>query len=209
MFRRARFGAYSSRLAAVATLVAGLVAGAAKADQGGFAASSPDLPSSAFRTEFTLHAFGCSGTNVSPAVEWRNVPSGTRSFALQVRDENAAAGSPFWHWTVYNIPAKATGLARGAGNVGGSLPLPAFNGVNDFVDTNATGANGAYGGPCPPAGDKPHRYVFAVYALAVDDIDAAAGIPKTGSPDLYSFVLKKMLGDKVLGKASFTAVYGR
>jgi hypothetical protein len=51
--------------------------------------------------------------------------------------------------------------------------------------------------------------VFAVYALAVDDIDAAAGIPKTGSPDLYSFVLNKMLGDKVLGKASFTAVYGR
>jgi Raf kinase inhibitor-like YbhB/YbcL family protein len=198
-----------ARFAAVATLVVGLVAGAANADQAAFSASSPDLPSSAFSATYALHAFGCSGTNVSPAVQWKNAPAGTKSFALQVRDENAAGGSPFWHWTVYNIPANATGLPRGAGNAGGSLPLPAFNGVNDFVDTGATGANGAYGGPCPPAGDKPHRYVFAIYALAVDDVDAAAGIPKSGSPDLYSFVLNKMLGDKVLGKASFTAVYGR
>ena len=29
-----------------------------------------------------------------------------------------------------------------------------------------------YGGPCPPKGDKPHRYIFTVYALKVDQIDA-------------------------------------
>jgi phosphatidylethanolamine-binding protein (PEBP) family uncharacterized protein len=72
------------------------------------------------------------------------------------------------------IPGTATGLPSRAGNAGGELPVPAFGGENDFVDTGATGANGAYGGPCPPSGDKPHRYVFTIYALAVDNIDVAA-----------------------------------
>jgi Raf kinase inhibitor-like YbhB/YbcL family protein len=174
-----------------------------------FTASSPDLVTGVFTSQYTLHAFGCNGSNISPAVAWKNAPAGTQSFALQVHDENAAAGAAFWHWTVYNIPGTATGLARGAGNAGGALPAPAFGGTNDFVDTGATGANGAYGGPCPAPGDKPHRYVFTVYALSVPDIDAAAGIPKSGSPDLYSFILNKGLAAKVLGKTSFTVTYGR
>ncbi len=74
---------------------------------------------------------------------------------------------------------------------------------------SATGANGNYGGPCPPAADKPHRYIFTLYALAVDDLQKAGGIPKTGTASLYSFVLNKGLGDKLIEKASFTATYGR
>ena len=76
-------------------------------------------------------------------------------------------------------------------------------------DTGVTGENGNYGGPCPPAGEKAHRYVFTVYALAVADIDAAAGVPKTGTAALHGFVLNRGLGRKMLGKASFTALYGR
>jgi phosphatidylethanolamine-binding protein (PEBP) family uncharacterized protein len=72
-----------------------------------------------------------------------------------------------------------------------------------------TGVNGNYGGPCPPTEDKPHRYVFTLYALAVADVEAAGGIPKTGTPALHSFILNKGLGDKLLGKASFTARYQR
>ena len=81
--------------------------------------------------------------------------------------------------------------------------------MNDFQDTGAVGANGNYGGPCPPVGDKPHHYVFTLYALSVDDLYAAAGIPKTGSAAVHGFALNKALSDKVLGKASFTAYYGR
>jgi Raf kinase inhibitor-like YbhB/YbcL family protein len=183
--------------------------GPLRADEGGFTAFSPDLSSGSFTAQYTLHAFGCQGSNISPAIAWKNAPAGTKSFALQVRDENVAAGSAFWHWTVYDIPASAAGLGRGAGNSGGALPAPAFDGTNDFADTGATGENGGYGGPCPPVGDRPHRYLFTVYALAVGDIDAAAGIPKTGSADLYSFILNKALGEKMLGKATFTALYGR
>jgi Raf kinase inhibitor-like YbhB/YbcL family protein len=194
---------------ALGAMLVALAASPVPADEAVFTAFSPDLSSGVFTAPYTLHAFGCNGSNISPAIAWKNAPTGTKSFALQVRDENVAAGSAFWHWTVYDIPATATGLGRGAGNSGGALPAPAFGGANDFADTGATGENGGYGGPCPPAGDRPHRYLFTVYALAVSDIDAAAEIPKTGSADLYSFVLNKALGAKMLGKATFTALYGR
>lgn len=39
----------------------------------------------------------------------------------------------------------------------------------------ATGANGNYSGPCPPVGDKAHRYAFTLYAVAVDDVQVAGG----------------------------------
>jgi len=84
-----------------------------------------------------------------------------------------------------------------------------FGGNTDFMDTGATGGNGNYGGPCPPVGDKAHRYIFTLYALAVDKIEVAGGVPKTGTAGLYGFVLNKGVGPGLLGKASFTATYGR
>ncbi|POH33592.1 kinase inhibitor [Sinorhizobium americanum] len=175
-----------------------------------FTLSSPDIaPGSKIGDKFVLNGFGCKGKNISPALQWNNAPAGTKSFVLQLYDPDAPTGSGFWHWTVYNIPATVTQLAEGAGNAPANLPSGAYGGGNDYQDTGATGVNGNYGGPCPPVGDKPHHYQFSLYALAVEDIDAAAGVPKTGTAALHGFVLNKGLGDKVLGKASFTAVYGR
>jgi Raf kinase inhibitor-like YbhB/YbcL family protein len=174
-----------------------------------FVISSPDLINGSIGQEYVLNGFGCTGGNISPALEWRNLPAGTKSLALQVYDPDAPSGSGFWHWAVYNIPADQKGLARGAGNDAKRLPQGAYGGNTDFVDTGATGGNGNYGGPCPPQGNKPHRYTFTVYALSVEKIEVAAGIPKTGSAALYGFVLNKGLGTAMLGKASFTATYGR
>jgi Raf kinase inhibitor-like YbhB/YbcL family protein len=128
---------------------------------------------------------------------------------VQVQDVDAPTGSGFWHWAVYNIPANTAALPQGAGNSAASLPSGAFGGNTDFLDTGATGANGNYGGPCPPAGDAPHRYVFTLYALAVDKIEVAAGVPRTATAGLLSFVLNKGVGPALLGKASFTVRYGR
>lgn len=176
---------------------------------GEFSVSSPDLASGVFANKFVLNGFGCKGGNISPQIVWKNIPAGTKSLSLQLHDPDAPTGSGFWHWGVYNIPPTATGLAQGAGNSAKGLPAPAFGGTTDFFDTGAIGANGNYGGPCPPAGDKPHRYVFTLYALAVPDVQKAGGIPKTGTAALYSFVLNKGLGAKMIAKTSFTAVYGR
>ena len=175
----------------------------------GFTLSSPDLASGTFSNTFVLNGFGCSGGNVSPELVWSNVPQGTQSLALQVYDPDAPTGSGFWHWAVYNIPPSATGLPRGAGNSPLTLPAGAFGGNTDFMDTGVTGVNGNYGGPCPPAGDRPHRYVFTLFALGVPNVQAAGGIPTTGSAALYGFVINKGLGAALLGKASFTARYGR
>ena len=181
----------------------------AVAQSGTFTLSSPDLANGTFADKFILNGFGCKGGNVSPALVWSNVPAGTKSLALQIHDPDAPTGAGFWHWTVYNIPPTTTALPQGAGNSPSTLPVPAWGGATDFLDTGATGVNGNYGGPCPPVGDKPHRYNFTLYALAVDDVQQAGGIPKTGTAALYSFVLNKGLGANMLGKASFTATYGR
>lgn len=195
------------KLAAIAAIVP--LSGGASAQAPAFSLSSPDLLNGRFDTRFVANGFGCTGGNVSPELVWSHVPAGTKSLALTVHDPDAPTGSGFWHWAVYNLPPTLQGLPRGAGNSFATLPAPAVAGTNDFHDTGVTGANGLYGGPCPPAGDTPHRYVFTLYAIAVPDVHAAASIPKTGAPALHSFVLGRGLGEKLLGKASFTATYGR
>jgi len=106
---------------------------------------------------------GCNGQNISPALNWSNAPAGTKSFAVTAYDPDAPTGSGWWHWVMYNIPADATGLVAGAGN-GRNAPRGSQEGRTDF------GSKG-YGGPCPPAGDKPHHYHFTVFALKVDKLD--------------------------------------
>jgi Raf kinase inhibitor-like YbhB/YbcL family protein len=68
---------------------------------------------------------------------------------------------------VVNIPAYVTELPEGAGSKGGKLPEGALQTRTDF------GAPG-YGGPCPPQGDHPHRYLFTVFAVKVDKLEVTA-----------------------------------
>ena len=143
----------------------------------------------------TFNSFGCSGANVSPSLAWTGAPAGTKSFALTVYDPDAPTGSGWWHWVVYNIPASAKAIAAGAGDPKKStLPTGSVQGNTDF------GTPG-YGGPCPPAGDKPHRYIFTLYALKTDKMDIPAGATA-------AFVGFNINGNKI-GSATFTAMYGR
>ncbi|MBI3532783.1 MAG: YbhB/YbcL family Raf kinase inhibitor-like protein [Burkholderiales bacterium] len=59
----------------------------------------------------------------------------------------------------------------------------------------------AWGGVCPPQGDKPHRYIFTVHALKIDKLD----VPADATAALTGF----MINANSLAKASFTAKYGR
>jgi Raf kinase inhibitor-like YbhB/YbcL family protein len=198
-----------SAAVALSALSMPVAADEGKDDNHVFALTSPDLASGSFDNQFILNGFGCTGGNVSPELRWKNVPAGTHSLALQLYDPDAPSGSGFWHWAVYNIPPNVTHLNRGAGNSPGTLPPGAYGGNTDFRDTGATGVNGNYGGPCPPAGDKPHHYTFTLFALGVPDVQTAGGIPQTGTAALYGFVINKGIGAALLGKASFTATYGR
>jgi Raf kinase inhibitor-like YbhB/YbcL family protein len=105
------------------------------------------------------------GANLSPQLSWSAFPSETRSFVVTCFDPDAPTGSGFWHWVLVNIPASVTQLPRGAGS-GASTAANGgtFSVRNDYGEP-------AYGGAAPPAGDRPHRYVFAVHAIDVDQLD--------------------------------------
>jgi Raf kinase inhibitor-like YbhB/YbcL family protein len=181
----------------------------AQAQPVAFTLESPDIPSGTIDRKFVLNGFGCTGDNISPALRWRNAPVGTRSFSLQMYDPDAPTGSGFWHWAVYNIPASVTELAQGAGNNPATLPAGSHGGITDYLDTGTTGGNTNYGGPCPPAGDPPHRYIFTLFALSVDNLETAAQIPPTGTAGLHGFALNRGIGNALLGKATFTVTFGR
>jgi Raf kinase inhibitor-like YbhB/YbcL family protein len=97
------------------------------------------------------------GDNVSPPVEWSDVPDGTRSFALIVEDADVSGG-PFRHWVAYNIPEDCRSLAGGAGAARPRLPVRIA--INDF-------GHRQYDGPQPPPGRSEHRYYFRLLALDV------------------------------------------
>lgn len=109
--------------------------------------------------EQVFNSFGCTGGNVSPDLKWSKGPEGTKSYALTMYDPDAPTGSGWWHWVVFNIPANVTSLKLGVSNVDKSnMPKGAIESRTDF-------GKPGFGGPCPPVGDKPHRYIFKVYAL--------------------------------------------
>ncbi len=62
-----------------------------------------------------------------------------------------------------------------------------------------------FGGACPPIGDKPHRYIFTVYALAVEDLEKEADLNSTSPAGMVGFFLNQY----AIAKASLIAYYAR
>ena len=168
----------------------------AAAFAGEFKLSSSSLtPEGMLPNAHVLHGFGCSGQNLSPALAWHDLPEGTRSLALTMYDPDAPTGSGWWHWVLVNIPVTAQGLVQGAGDPQAKL-LPA--GVRQVrTDFGEPG----YGGACPPAGDRPHRYIFTVHALKTDRLD----LPDNATAALAGF----MINANAIGKTSLIVRYGR
>ncbi len=157
--------------------------------------TSPDVPGNSRLTmKEVFNGFGCTGQNISPTLKWTGAPAGTKSFAITVYDPDAPTGSGWWHWMVYNIPANVMSLPSGAGTNASALPAGAVQGMTDF------GAK-QWGGPCPPVGDKAHRYIFTVFALKTDKLD----VPANATSALIGY----NLNGNALAKDSFTALYGR
>lgn len=116
-------------------------------------------PGRSIPREFTGH-----GDDDSPPLEWHGAPEGTRAIAVVVDDPDAPGGT-FTHWSVWDLPAGTTTLARGVsiGNLGG------VTGQNDFGFER-------YMGPKPPSGT--HRYHFQVFALK-----KKLGLPAGSTPE--------------------------
>ena len=163
---------------------------------GGFAVRMPGAANhERFAQAQVFGGFGCAGANRSPAIAWSEPPAGTMSFAITIFDPDAPTGHGWMHWTVFDLPAALRELPEGAGDAAhGRLPSGAIQARNDF------GAFG-YGGPCPPAGDHPHRYLITVWALDI----ASLGLDARSSADDIAASLRR----HALGQAAVTLRYGR
>jgi hypothetical protein len=131
------------------------------------------------------------GDNVSPALRWSNVPSGTKSLVLIVDDPDA---NGFTHWLVYNIPPTATGLKEDV-PAGETLsdPAGAMQGTSD-----GPGDKGYCGMDPPP--NETHHYHFTLYALDTT-IDVGPG------PDKEK--LSHMIEGHELAKTTLIGTYKR
>lgn len=92
--------------------------------------------------------YSCEGANISPPMNFMDIPSDAKSLALIVDDPDAPGGT-FDHWIVWNLSPNIGKLQEGA--------------RVDYEGTNGFGKS-HYGGPCPPKG-HPHHYFFKLYAL--------------------------------------------
>jgi len=156
-------------------------------------ADGADIP-----VKFSQAAPGAApGEGTSPAIAWANVPAGTQSFVLNMRDLDVARNKGTddqAHWVVWNIPAATTSLPEGVPK-GSQRPDGSFQ-------ISATGP--VYRGPGAGAAGPRHHYMFEIYALDTK-LDVQ---PTEDAFETRANVMKAMQGH-VLGKAVYGGLFKR
>ena len=114
--------------------------------------------------------FTCDGGDRRPKVG-AAVPDGAKAVAFVMVDPDAPGGT-FVHWTHWGANTE---------------------GKNSFGKVG-------YSGPCPPKGDKPHRYVVTFYALR-----KPLGLPVGSDPEKVFSAIRKL----AFASGSLTGLYGR
>ena len=156
-----------------------------------------ELTATAFLNEERIPIqYTCEGKDISPKLEWSDVPEGTKSFTLSCLDPDAPPGT--WvHWVVYDIPA-------GIRNLDENLPKSeelengTLQGASWGVDSFS---RIGYYGPCPPPGHGDHRYYFRLYALSTESLS----VPRNAT----WFQIEKALDGHLLGTAEHMGTYSR
>lgn len=172
---------------------------------------SPDLVNAPKMVSVRLGAFGernseyAPGRAISPSLSISGLPKGTKALALAMEDPDAPMVKPVIHWLMADLPVSAQiegdilpgDLVR-FGNPPASVP-PIIGLVSGVQGGNSHGTVGYYG-PKPPVGDKPHRYVFTVYAL-----DGKLGL----KPGFNRVALIDAMRGHVLSQGSAVGTYAK
>lgn len=116
--------------------------------------------------------------SISPQLAWSDLPEGTRSLAVTCLDPDAPTGAGFWHWAAFNIPADTTELPTNAG-------AAADLGIDGVISLRNDSGNETFYGAAPPPGHGPHRYLFAVHAVDVEELD----VDPSATPTVLGFNL--------------------
>jgi Raf kinase inhibitor-like YbhB/YbcL family protein len=128
--------------------------------------------------------YTCDGQNISPELEFLNVPENTKSLVLILDDPDAVSGT-FTHWVIFNIDPETKLIAEN------SLPKGLNQGLN-------SGGRNSYIGPCPPSGT--HRYFFKLYAL---DIKIPSDV------EMGKVEVESAMAGHVIEEARLIGLYGR
>ncbi|WDY59087.1 YbhB/YbcL family Raf kinase inhibitor-like protein [Pseudomonas sp. PSKL.D1] len=125
-----------------------------------------------------------SGQGLSPHVQWKHLPEGTKSLAVFVTDPDGQKGTGTSHWVVYNIPATVTQLNEGLKDqLDGSYTV----GLN-------TMGQSAYRGLCAQPDENSHHYTLTVVATTIEPGKLAIGLTRDA-------LLKELKGHTLLGQS--------
>ena len=171
-------------------LAAGCVTAGGDAPPTAFRLSSPQYADNAMLAPKVAGNFAknpnCTGQNVSPALQWFNVPDKTRSFAIIWDDQAGRAGLGVSHAVVYGIPASVTSVAEGE-------LAAAPRGGRFVAGRNTLGMH--WLGPCSPKGNAPQHYVMTMIATDLEPNALKPGLTKDE-------LLKALGGGRALRAAS-------
>jgi len=168
--------------------------------------------------------------NRNPHLSWRDVPSGTQSFAIICCDpdvpskgddvnqegRSVPAALPrvdFFHWVLIDLPADLRTIASGEfadgvtprGKGGPATLYEARQGINDYTgwfagDRDMLGDYYGYDGPCPPWNDELPHR----YVFTVFALDLAK-LPLTGR--FTGQEVRNAMAGHILAQASLAGTY--
>jgi hypothetical protein len=134
------------------------------------------------------------GDNVSPPLNFADVPTAAKELALIVEDPDAPRPQPWIHWVICKLPAGTQSVPDGVGPDEHPWQFPsALQGKNSW------GTIG-YRGPAPPRGHGVHRYHFRVFALRGP---IAAGGPMTSEE------LRQAMQGLIIAQGDLVGTYER
>jgi phosphatidylethanolamine-binding protein (PEBP) family uncharacterized protein len=126
------------------------------------------------------------GAGVSPELDWTAGPSGTKSYAIVLKDLSLVSVVPdhAFHWAVWDIPATSLKLHA---MVAGQQSLPGLSPAQQY-NAGPFASPYSYFGPCPswltycdstvPRSND--NYAFVVYAMS-SATAAVPAVPATGN----------------------------
>ncbi len=160
---------------------------------GGGSTPTMALESTTFNNDSPIPAvYTQDGGNISPPLEWFDVPAGTQELAIIMEDTDS--GPVFFvHWVIYKIPATLTGLPA---NLPTDTTLTNPQGVLQGLNS---GFGTGYLGPQPPAGET-HHYRFTLYALSA---------PLDVAPSLTAAALRINMEGKIITETTLVGTFTR
>jgi Raf kinase inhibitor-like YbhB/YbcL family protein len=131
------------------------------------------------------------GNNMSPPLEWANVPLGTKELVLIMQDPDVPLPRPVVHLVAIGISPEMRGVPEGRLTPEANPPFRFGRGFMGHV---------GYAGPRPVRGHGPHHYAFQIFATR-----QRLDLPE--KPHLETVV--GQMADVLLARGRLTGLYER